>query len=123
MAYSMALDYQACLDPRKSRVFERVKRNLFLFAAAVGLAAAPLSGGSAQSRGLQREQDNAYRANQQGQILSLPQIRARIRVPGAEYIGAELVGRVYRLKYMRGADVIWIDVDAQTGRIVARFGM
>ena len=30
---------------------------------------------------------------------------------------------VYRLKYMRGADVIWIDVDAQTGRIVARFGM
>jgi len=99
-------------------------RNLILFAAAAGLAAAPLAGAVAQSRGLQREQDNAYRANQQGQILSLPQIRARIRVPGAEYIGAEMVGpTVYRLKYMRGANVIWIDVDAANGRIVARFGM
>lgn len=99
-------------------------RNLILFAAAIGLAAAPVTGASAQTRGLQNEQNNAYRANQQGQILSLPQIRARIRVPGAEYIGAEIVGpTVYRLKYMRGANVIWIDVDAANGRIVARFGM
>lgn len=100
-------------------------RNLILLAAAVGLAAVPLTGASAQPRGLQqREQDNAYRANQQGQILSLPQIRARIRVPNAEYIGAEMVGpTIYRLKYMRGSTVIWIDVDAATGRIVARFGM
>ena len=89
-------------------------RNLILLAAA-GLAAAPLWVADAQPRGLQREQDNAYRANQQGQILSLPQIRARIRVPGAEYIGAEMVGpTVYRLKYMRGPNVIWIDVDAAT---------
>jgi len=43
-------------------------------------------------------------------------------VPGADFIGAEFDGRVYRLKYMRGADVIWIDVDAQTGRILARTG-
>ena len=50
---------------------------------------------------------------QQGRILPLPQIRARIRVPGADFIGAEFDGRVYRLKYMRGSDVIWIDVDAQ----------
>lgn len=99
-------------------------RNLILFAAAAGLAAAPLTGARAQSRGLQREQDNAYRANQQGEILSLPQIRARIRVRGAEYIGAEMIGpTVYRLKYMRGPNVIWIDVDAATGRIIARTGM
>ncbi|HYJ51943.1 MAG TPA: hypothetical protein VEW04_02120, partial [Allosphingosinicella sp.] len=76
------------------------------------------------TRGLGREQNNAYRAMQQGQILSLPQIRARIHVPGAEYIGAEMVGpTIYRLKYMRGPNVIWIDVDAASGRIVARFGM
>lgn len=66
------------------------------------------------------EQDAAYRATQEGQILPLPMIRARIRVQGAQFIGAEFDGRIYRLKYMRGAEVIWIDVDARTGRIVAR---
>ena len=74
-------------------------------------------------RGLQPmrgEQDAAYRATQQGRILPLPTIRARIRVPGAEFIGAEFDGTIYRLKYMRGAEVIWIDVDARTGRILSR---
>ena len=86
---------------------------------AVGVALAPFG---ADARGLQRsrEQDRAYRAMSQGHILPLPQIRARINVPGADFIGAEFDGRVYRLKYMRGAEVIWIDVDAATGRIVQR---
>lgn len=91
-----------------------------LLAAAIGLV---LPAQGTEARGLQRvrEQATAYRANQQGQILSLPEIRARIRVPGAQYIGAEMIGpTVYRLKYMRGADVIWIDVDATTGRIIQR---
>ena len=76
----------------------------------------------AEARGLQsmREQDRAYRAAQQGEILPLPVIRSRIRVPGAQFIGAEFDGRIYRLKYMRGAEVIWIDVDARTGRIIGR---
>ena len=93
-------------------------RALFQLAAA-GLA---LLAVSADARGLQsmREQDAAYRATQQGQILSLPTIRARIRIPGAQFIGAEFDGRVYRLKFMRGSEVIWIDVDARTGRVIGR---
>jgi len=67
-----------------------------------------------------REQDNAYRATQQGRILPFREIRARITVPGASFIGVEFDGRIYRLKFLRGAEVIWIDVDAQTGRIVQR---
>ncbi len=93
---------------------------LLLLLAVAGLAASPAS---ADTRGLQRDRDQnaAYRAMQQGRILSLPEIRARIRIPGAEYIGAEVIGdHIYRLKYMRGPDVIWIDVDARTGRIVNR---
>ncbi|MGZ8282542.1 MAG: hypothetical protein ACXWUN_06265 [Allosphingosinicella sp.] len=84
-----------------------------------GLAAAALP---AEAGGLQnmREQDRAYRAAQQGEILPLPAIRSRIRVPGAEFIGAEFDGRIYRLKYMRGTDVIWVDVDARTGRVIGR---
>ena len=90
-----------------------------LLPALAALAAPALS---AEARGLQnmREQDRAYRAAQQGQILSLPEIRSRIRMPGAQFIGAEFDGRIYRLKYMRGAEVIWVDVDARSGRVVGR---
>ncbi len=107
-------------------------RILILLIAAVGLAA-PAAARDArdlrgrdmrEARGLNRlrDQDNAYRATQQGRIRPLPEIRARINIPGAEFIGVEFDGRIYRLKYMRGSDVIWIDVDAQTGRIVGRMG-
>jgi hypothetical protein len=94
---------------------------ILVLLAAVGLAASPAS---ASQRGLPRgDQGGAYRAMQQGQVLSLPEIRARINVPGAQFIGVEIIGgMIYRLKYMRGAEVIWIDVDARTGRIVARTG-
>ena len=93
-------------------------RVLILLAAAIGLAAPA----HAEAGGLQRvrEQDNAYRATQQGRAIPFVEIRARIRVPGATFIGVEFDGRIYRLKYMRGAEVIWIDVDAATGRIVQR---
>jgi len=89
---------------------------------AIGLAESPTLAEAAGPRGLQRDRDQnaAYRAMQEGRILSLPEIRARIRLPGGEFIGAEFDGRVYRLKYMRGADVIWIDVDARTGRVLGR---
>jgi hypothetical protein len=94
-------------------------RILILLAALAGLAA-PVA--AADARGLQRarEQDNAYRATQQGRAIPFVEIRARIRIPGATFIGVEFDGRIYRLKYMRGAEVIWIDVDAQTGAIVRR---
>jgi hypothetical protein len=120
MAYSMVRAYLLAKAPGKVE-FLKVMRWLTL----IGVLAALAAPAAAQNtRGLGREQNNAYRAMQQGQILSLPEIRARIRVPNAEYIGAEMLGpTIYRLKYMRGANVIWIDVDAATGRIVARFGM
>ncbi|MGQ0659859.1 PepSY domain-containing protein [Sphingosinicella sp.] len=66
------------------------------------------------------EQDQAYRAMNQGEILPLGEIRARINVPGARFIGVEFDGRIYRLKFMRGSEMIWIDVDARTGRVVGR---
>jgi hypothetical protein len=91
---------------------------------AAGLAATPAP--AFAQRGLQRdEQSGAYRAMQQGQVMSLPEIRRRvsITVPNAQFIGVEIIGgMIYRLKYMRGSEVIWIDVDARTGRIVARTG-
>ena len=112
-------------------------RMMFLLFAALGLATpalardghdgrdrhgghGPREPGEARGLGRLREQDNAYRAMQQGRIRPLPEIRARINIPGAEFIGVEFDGRIYRLKYMRGGEVIWIDVDAETGQIVRR---
>lgn len=93
-------------------------RLFLLILAALGLAAPATAQRLTANRGV--EQDAAYRAMSQGQILPLPQIRARINVPGATYIGTEFDGRIYRLKFMRGTEVIWIDVDARTGRVVGR---
>jgi uncharacterized membrane protein YkoI len=97
---------------------------LLVLLAAAGLAVAPAH--AFAQRGLQRaEQNGAYRATQQGEALPFNEIRRRvsITVPNAQFIGVEIIGgMIYRLKYMRGADVIWIDVDARTGRIIARTG-
>jgi hypothetical protein len=95
-------------------------RFLVLLAAAAGLVT---TAQAADARGLQRvrEQDTAYQAAQQGRSLTLPEIRARIRIPGAQFIGAEVIGpNAYRLKFMRGPQVIWVDVEARTGRIIGR---
>jgi len=39
---------------------------------------------------------------------------------GADYLGPELNGDTYRLKFMENGRVIWVDVDALTGRIIRR---
>ena len=75
-----------------------------------------------------RDQDQAFRATTEGRAIPLPVIRDRVmreiaRDNGpAEYLGPEFRGDIYRLKFMRGGRVIWVDVDAATGRIVGRSG-
>ena len=91
---------------------------MFLLAGLVALTPADAQRRIGATRG--GAQDEAYRAAQQGEILPLQQIRARVSVPGGQLIGIEFDGRIYRLKFMRGAEVIWIDVDARTGRVVGR---
>ncbi len=56
--------------------------------------------------------------------MPLPKIEQRVRpmMGGADYLGPELNGRTYRLKYVRDGRVIWVDVDAATGRIIGRSG-
>lgn len=73
-----------------------------------------------------REQDEAFRGREQGRFMPLRAIEDRIvpRMRGFDYLGPELeagLGR-YRLKFMRGQQVVWIDIDARSGEIVARSG-
>ena len=69
-----------------------------------------------------RDQDRAFRNTREGRSMPLPMIERRVRphMGGADYLGPELRGETYRLKYMQEGRVIWVDVDAATGRIVRK---
>jgi hypothetical protein len=69
-----------------------------------------------------RDSDRAFEATQQGRSMPLPQLERKV-IPfmgGADYLGPELNGGTYRFKFMQNGRVIWVDVDAQTGRIIRR---
>lgn len=97
----------------------RITFTLFLAAVAAAVTAAPATAERP------RDQDRAFQATREGRSMPLPMIERRV-LPGmgdADYLGPEFDGRTYRLKFMRGGRVIWIDVDAATGRVVGRSGM
>ena len=96
-----------------------------LFAAPAAAVAAPVAGllaiaGFDQQR--PRDQERAFRATREGRSMPLPMIERKVRphMNGADYLGPELRGETYRLKYMQDGRVIWVDVDAATGRIVRK---
>jgi len=87
-------------------------------------AAALLAGGSAgsafaQARG---DQTSARQQMQSGQTMPSREIERRIipQMRGHEYLGFEYDGAAsaYRLKFIDGGQVVWVDVDARTGRIM-----
>lgn len=69
-----------------------------------------------------RDTDKAFQDTQQGRAMPLPQLERRVRpfMGGADYLGPELNGGTYRMKFMENGRVIWVDVDPQTGRIIRR---
>jgi hypothetical protein len=40
--------------------------------------------------------------------------------PNTDYLGPEINGGAYRMKFIQNGRVIWVDVDPQTGRILRR---
>jgi uncharacterized membrane protein YkoI len=100
-----------------------VVRTFILAAAAFGtVSAVP----AAEARDPAREQNAARRALQEGRILPLRAIEARIvpRMRGFDYLGPELdtASALYRLKFIRSGQIVWIDVDARTGQIIGHSG-
>lgn len=71
-----------------------------------------------------RDQDRAFRAQQEGRSMPLPQIERRVlpRMGGADYLGPEIRGRNVRMKFLDRGKVIWVDVDPRTGQIVDKSG-
>ena len=107
-------------------------RTLFAAALGVGLIATPTLAERPRERATEqprvqprpqvRDQDRAFEATKQGRSMPLPNIERRVMpfMGGADYLGPELNGSTYRLKFMRDGRVIWVDVDAATGRILRR---
>lgn len=75
----------------------------------------------AQSR---RDQDAAYQLRETGKILPVRAIEARVvpMMDGMTYMGFEFypATATYRLKFMDGRRMVWVDVDGRTGRILGR---
>jgi hypothetical protein len=98
-----------------------VTRNLFV-AGLIALLAATAPAADARPR--DREQDAAFRGTHDGRLLPLRVIEGRIipQMRGYDYLGPELdiASARYRLKFIRGPQVVWVDVDARTGELIAR---
>lgn len=96
-----------------------ILRNLVLAGAvAVGVTSAPAL--AAPPRDSQR----AFQGRVEGHSMPLPQLERRVLpfMGGADYLGPQLNGGTYRMKFIQEGRVIWLDVDPQTGRIVRRSG-
>ena len=91
-------------------------RTLFAAALGIGLVASPALADPP------RDQDRAFEAAREGRSMPLPKIERKVMpfMDGADYLGPEFNGETYRLKFMRNGRVIWVDVDAATGRILRR---
>jgi uncharacterized membrane protein YkoI len=117
MTYSMLSGYATQDTPKSGRLNMRFL--LLLSVAAIGMTAVqPVDA----ARPRDKEQDQAWRATRDGRMMPLRDIESRVlpKVGGADYLGPELNGERYRLKFMRQGEVFWVDVDARTGRVVGR---
>jgi len=94
----------------------RLFRTLLSAAFAAGLIATPALADPP------RDAERAFRERVQGRSMPLPKIERRVMplMPGADYLGPEFNGKTYRLKFMKDGRVIWVDVDAATGKIKGR---
>ena len=89
------------------------------------LLAAALTAGFAASPALAdppRDNERVFEDTRKGRAMPLPQLERRVMpfMDGADYLGPEINGGTYRLKFVRDGRVIWVDVDARTGRILRK---
>jgi hypothetical protein len=99
-----------------------MRKHLPLLAALAAVAAAVPAVG--QPIHASQDRMEAFRGVRQGQMLPLNVIRDRVasRFPDARMIGADLVGAMYRVRLMRGSDVLIVDVDARSGQLLRCVG-
>ena len=72
------------------------------------------------------DQGKARKEMRAGNVLSLREIEGRIipRMRGFQYLGPayDSTAMAYRLKFLRGSQVVYVDVDARTGAVIGKSG-
>lgn len=84
------------------------------------------SGGTVPLLAQDSPQGEAREEMRAGNVLSLREIERRVlpTMGDAEYLGPayDSAAMAYRLKFIRNGRVLFVDVDARTGRILRRSG-
>ena len=97
-----------------------MKRQLLLFAFALATtsAALPVHAEQASEQGQLRKdrRAGAVRSTREIEQIVLPQMG------GMQYLGPEydVAAMAYRLKFIRNGKVVFVDVDARSGRVIGR---
>ena len=90
---------------------------------AIGLVAGPLTATPAEAQ-RRSDQGEARKEMRAGNILRAREIENRVlpMMKNAEYLGFDYdsTAMAYRLKFIRDGRVLYVDVDARTGRILRR---
>ena len=72
------------------------------------------------------DQGKARKEMRAGHVLPLRDIEGRIlpRMRGFQYLGPayDSTAMAYRLKFLRGSQVVYVDVDARTGAVIGKSG-
>ncbi len=96
-------------------------KRILLAAAVAGVG---LTGLAAPAQAQDNPQGEARREMRAGNVLSLREIERRVipTMGDAEYLGPayDSAAMAYRLKFIRNGRVMFVDVDARTGRIIRR---
>jgi len=73
-----------------------------------------------------RDQQRTFDDMRNGRILLPREIEARVipSMRGAQYLGFEFDSEsgIYTLKFLRNGNVIWVEVDGRSGRLLGRTG-
>jgi uncharacterized membrane protein YkoI len=72
------------------------------------------------------DQQAAHQGRTEGRLLPSREIERRVvpQMRGAEYLGFDFDSgtAIYTLKFLRDGNVIWVDVDGRSGRVLGRTG-
>jgi hypothetical protein len=106
-----------------ARYAKVMRMNRFRLIAALGaMAAVSVTNPAAYANNQRDEQDAARRAMLDGQVMPFSVIKRRVdaAMGGATYLGSEFnpATNRYRLKYVKGGKVVWVDADGRTGDII-----
>lgn len=86
------------------------------------ILAAALLAPSTPALAQRNDQGEARKEMRAGNVLSLRQIEARVLpdYAGHQYLGPayDSAAMAYRLKFIKGRQVTYVDVDARTGRVL-----